>query len=286
MHAQIVHAPTRIQVFKTSENGNLRKAGTEETRVCSEMSETLKLVERGFAEAFSSGVVQVSGQLVRLCIGEPDGFRLPFYFVAGAAQEVATDPASDETALASIENPTGGVINLFFQQQHPLPWPKGQYTSLSIDWQLGGRYFASEDKDSSSAGVPLLVGDGRLGMLFVTGAYDLDDTNSENVGRFWALARLVGSFSTSQKFTQVFGAPVGAAILSLAIESGIQIENRVSMKLSYYQPLTQAKGTVLTKPLFKFGFEVKQKDKKQQQQEQRAQEDEKKWVTQQQQQKK
>src|SRR5690242_21904913 len=56
--------------------------------VCSQ-GNAAKMFERGVVEAFSSGVLQASSQLVRLCVGQPGNhFRLPIYFFVGA-----TDPA-------------------------------------------------------------------------------------------------------------------------------------------------------------------------------------------------
>lgn len=256
---------------------NIDSKAVEAPRLCAKNNQ-IRILERGLFDAFSSGLLQASGQLVRLCVGQPSdtvskkvddgtggqkdtnvvrrGFLVPLYFLVGAAQNVAGDPESDATAEAAILNPVGGVVNLFFQREHQLLGESG-FTRLSLSWQAGARYVASAALDSSNKGISLVVGDFRAGVLFQTGAWDLDDPDPTNAGVLWLLTRVAASVSSSQKYSEVFGGSVGSVIASLALESGIEIKNRITVKLSFYQPLTRPAGTVLETGVVKFGFDVK-----------------------------
>ena len=208
-------------------------------------------LERGLLDMTSQGQAQASAQLVRICIGEPDGFALPLYFLAGAAGEAAGDAKSGEATASTLLNPLGGNLALAANDDYAfLRW--GAHTFVRFSYTLAARYLHMTD--SSGAGVPLVVGTGSIGLRLQTAAWAPTD-QSEGVGTAWVQVAAAADLASQARLARIFGPNAPNWAFSLNIDLGIKVAGRLDTKLSLYHALDDHGIAALRGAVVKAGFD-------------------------------
>src|SRR5690606_29097917 len=80
----------------------------------------IEVLGRSFVDVFNSGKMQGTAQLLKLRIGEPNGFYVPFYFFLGASGDGFGDSELNENTAANLLNPIGGLFNGTFNGRNNL----------------------------------------------------------------------------------------------------------------------------------------------------------------------
>src|SRR6478672_9483686 len=98
-----------------------------------------EIFKSGFLDFLDNGSIQASARVVRLFIGEPKGFHIPFLIYSGIAGQAFGNNNDNKTTIASLLNPIGGIANFSFANNHDLLKNNATYTKLQFSYQLGGR---------------------------------------------------------------------------------------------------------------------------------------------------
>ncbi len=219
----------------------------------------LALVERGLLEVFSQGQAQATAQLVRLCVGEPHRLAVPLYLFVGASAPVAGGNQGSVGALNSILDPLGGNLNIRFADQYRLrlrgspPEADSDITWVDWSWQVGGRYFRTDNQVPAGEPRPIFAADGQLGVYLQTGAWAADDPTHRGV--FWSQLRLQGWYTARGTFAEVVG-PVRSTVLIIgSADLGIDIPGVVNLRFSASQVLNPQGVSALERGLVKIGLD-------------------------------
>ncbi len=234
-----------------------RKAGSTFLS-SSETTEGLQILKSGFVDVLTDGNIQASARLMRINIGEIDKFYIPFYIYTGVAGNAFGSEKANETTVANLLNPIGGIVNLSINQLHNLI-PSEGITKLRFTYQLGARVVSNKDTvtlETSSFFNSL----GNVGLFFQTGAWTPDDPT--NMGIFYLQAKLSGSLSSDSKLKQIFGAEniENNYFIGYSIDAGIEINKVINIKLGVYQYTNNQAISLLKDPIVKLSVDYSIKD--------------------------
>ena len=231
--------------------------GAKPEAVCSR-NQKVATLERAIFELTTSGVLQASSQLMRLCFGEPGNhFQLPVYFFIGAVDPAGTN--GDKKALASLLNPLGGNANFAVVQDHVL-WhatpdtPGGTYYSkFSFAYEVSAKYLTGNDTSGTNpARVGLVAGYGDMGIRYQTAVINLDDPS--RVGLFWLQAKLVGATASADAVRRLFGQTVNSVIPAASFDGALDVPG-LAIKVSGQKPLRTFRVTALKGWQTRIGFD-------------------------------
>jgi hypothetical protein len=190
---------------------------------------------KGFLDYGLQGQFQTTAQVLKINIGEPNGFYLPVSLLVGAAN---SDFSSNEVNLNTIMgliNPTGGAMNLSTNFHVKLYDDNDKVTRLKISGLLSGKlitgrnYITNESHVSPSGYLD-------LGVFFQTGAWTAQDEYRDG-GIFWVQAKYSVSYLAGKDIATYFGEDIQGMPNGPRIEVGCYIKNRVNIKLAYYKAL-------------------------------------------------
>jgi hypothetical protein len=246
----------RPEEVDLSRAGGVKRATTldEADGFCS-LHRSIKVAERTLLNFYNSGLSQATAQLLRICVGEKKIFTVPLYFLAGADVPSLGDAKPEERALTSLVVPTGGAFNFQLTNANPL-WTAGDYTSVAVAYQAGVRLNRLPTAADPAVSESVVSGDFDIGLRFQTGAWDLDDKSTADAGVLWVQAK-VGVHLVSDRHLGLVFSPGAEDPSSLSVESGLEIEDRVSIKASWYKVLNNKGIAALRRDVVKIGFEFK-----------------------------
>ena len=255
-------APAAAQIIEIQRNGSTKLGlyhfrATDSTAVKSQRQEQtgLELFARQGAELTFNGPGQALVQLVKLHIGEPDGFNLPLYFFLSPSGDVlgGKQDANEPTA-ASLVNPLGGAVSLTINKDHKVVGKTGKYTSLKISYQLSGKLVSGSKLPTPTEHLATVVGYGDLGLLFQTAAWR--ENSKGDLGVFWLQAKIGGSVGSKDNLVQLFGPGVNSSIAHWSIFGGVDINGYLNLKLGLSQVIGKDAVPVFDKPFIKLAFDV------------------------------
>ena len=214
----------------------------------------VEILGRSFVDFFNNGKMQGTAQLMKINIGEKDKFYIPFYLFLGASGDGLGTPELNENTVANLLNPIGGIFNGTFNGRNNLYKSESGITSLKIAYQLSGKLINAQD---SLTGVSSFLGSGygNVGLFFQTGAWE--DGDSENMGVFWIQAKITSSFGFQQEqLENIFGNETkDNYFIGYSFDLGLEINNRVNLKIGAYQYKNNQNIELLNKPVFKFSLD-------------------------------
>jgi hypothetical protein len=219
-----------------------------------ELKEGPILFGKGLFDYNVNGQIAANVQVLKIRIGEPKGFSIPFYLLTGATSTTFGDSKDNESTVADLISPTGGFINGFFNGYIHLLGAKEKVTALESTFSIGGRMVSGKNK---SENIQEIFGAAYLdvGFLFQTGAWEADN-NYVDGGVFWAQMRYAATIASKSKLEAVFGenmeSPAG-----LRFELGILIQDKVNIKLGGYIPQAGKSLPTLDKTAWKIAFDYK-----------------------------
>ena len=224
------------------------------------VEQQFEILGRGFIDFFSNGKMQGTAQLLKLNIGEPNGFYVPLYILVGSSGDGIGMQKKNENTIANLLNPIGGIINGAINGRNNLYASKSGITSLKLSYQLSVKLINAQDSATGNSKF-LGAGYGNLGLFFQTGAWDQDDKG--NMGVFWIQAKATASYAFDDaSYKKVLGNNFSESyFVGYAIDLGIEINNRINLKAGLYQYLNNQKLDLVEKPVFKFSLDYNLKKK-------------------------
>lgn len=217
--------------------------------------------ERGLVDALTSGVVQASAQLVRLCL-MPGPLHLPLYLFVGAS-DPAGATADNAKALATLLNPLAGNINVTINNSHqlgngwyPQPNQPEAKTRLFVNYDVGGKYFSGAQIQSAPSRVDVFAFNADAALRVEFPATNLDDPEKMGIG--FVQGGIGGSFGKDSTLQKLFGPEATGALGQYSASGGIDVP-----KLTFSVTLTGIIGfrtSLQNKTLVKVGFSYKPGD--------------------------
>ncbi len=217
-------------------------------------SKDIELLSRGFMDIFSNGKMQSTAQILKINIGEKDGFYFPFFLLLGASGDGLGEQELNENTIANLLNPLGGIINGSFNGKNNLLSSESGITSLNLAYQISGKLINAQDSLSGNSKF-LGVGYGNIGLFFQTGAWDPDDAG--NMGVFWVQVKAAGSLAFDNAvIKEVFGnSVIDSYFIGYSIDLGIEIDKKINLKAGIYQYLNSQDIILMKDPVFKFSLD-------------------------------
>ena len=132
---------------------------------------TVEVLSRGLFDFFSNGKMQGTAQLLKINIGEPNGFYIPLYLLVGSSGDGLGAQKKNENTVANLLNPIGGIFNGTINAKNNIFASKSGITSLKLSYQLSGKLINAQDTLTGNSKF-LSACYGNLGFLFQTGAWE------------------------------------------------------------------------------------------------------------------
>jgi hypothetical protein len=220
-----------------------------------------EILRSGFLDVSTNGQVGASARLLRIWIGDPDGFAIPVSIYSGVSagtfpgQSAAAGGRSNDQLVNAFINPLTGLINFSFDGSFPGK-ATDQVTSGALTCQFGGRVLSGItpgpiSDPQSGRPVNFFNSYGSAGFYFQTGAWNGDQLN--NLGIFWISFRYISSYSSPEILrTLLTGMPTGF-YHGWSIGGGVEISDLVNIKVIYYRYVEEPELPAV-RPLCQFSF--------------------------------
>jgi hypothetical protein len=205
-----------------------------------------EILTSGFIDIVNNGQINASARFIRLYIGEPGKFAIPFSMYSGVSsnnfqnQQVQGGQRSNEHLISSFINPLSGLAN------------------MSVD----GIVFFNHNEDKVTragflyhAGIRVLTG-------YKTGLVTNPSigkpinflNNARNVGIFWLAARYIFSKSGQKQLTDILPAiRTNGLYHGWSAAWGVEINSLVNIKVVYYKYVKRPEIDY-SLPIYQFSF--------------------------------
>ena len=219
----------------------------------SEQDGNIQVLKSGFVDFLTDGNIQASARLLRINIGEMNGFYLPFFIYTGASGNAFGSDELNQTTVSNLLNPIGGNINLSFNGLQNLISVSG-ITKLKLAYQFGGRLLNGRDSVSKE-NLNFFNSFGNIGFFFQTGAWT--PTDPSNMGVFYIQAKCITSMSSQENLQKLFGRTEidSKLLLGYSVDAGIEINRVINIKLGLYQYTNKSNINLLKEPIIKFSLD-------------------------------
>jgi hypothetical protein len=226
-----------------------REIGAIPERSTSKMPQ---LFTSGFINYVSGGNIQASANLLRMNIGNPNKFYIPFYIYAGITGNGLADVAKKTTTINTLLNPVSGTLNLSLNGLQLIGLRTG-YTNWKIAYQLGARMSAANDA-LANKDFTFYNTFANLGLFVQTQAWK--NTAPEKVGIFFLQAKAIGMYTQKANLQKVFGNTKldNHYLVGFAVDAGIEIDKMLAMKFGVYKYTDRHIDSVLNPPVVSFGI--------------------------------
>jgi hypothetical protein len=212
-----------------------------------------QLLKGGFVDYTSNGTIQASARLLRLDLGNPNGFNVPFIVYVGASGQAFEFPEVNSTAVSNLLNQLGGIINASFNRTGDLSKPKG-YSVFRYSFQIGVKYLTGTDSVRVE-NFDFANGFANAGVLFQTKAWAGNE--SRNLGIFWMYLKAIGSISPKTELDRMFRKVDSAWFYGYSFDVGLEINQSVNIKLGLYQYLNNEVIKQFEDPLIKISLDYR-----------------------------
>lgn len=210
-----------------------------------------QLLKSGFVNYLTNGSIQASANLLRINIGEQNGFYIPFFIYTGTSGGGFGDTKGSETTIANLLNPIAGTLNFSFNGRQNVI--KGDnYTSLKFAYQLGGRVVNGKDS-TAQTNFNFFNGYGNAGLFFQTQAWTPSDP--KNIGVAFLHAGVISAISSKDNYQKILGDHnfSSSYLIGYSVDGGIEINQVIDLKFGVYQ-FTNSANALLNKPIVNFSI--------------------------------
>lgn len=234
---------------------NYSKGGDDQQR--EEEAQKPEVLAGGFVNYLSSGNMQASANLLKIYIGEPDAFYVPFFIYTGVSGDnLSAEKSLNELTVSDLINSAGGTVNASFNGLQNLYSKEGKLTKLRFNYNLGAKVVNGKDSinlDNKS----VVNGFVNLGLFFQTGAWEPTDT--DNIGMFWADAKMIAGFSSQEDMQLLFGQEMQGNLIGYSFGAGIAINKVIDVNLRISQYTNVSNIEAFKDPIIQFSLDYKRK---------------------------
>lgn len=210
-----------------------------------------EVLKNGFIDILTNGDMQASARLLKLNIGNPNGFYMPFYIYTGASGNSLGENNLNQTLISNLLNPIGGSLNLSFNGLQQLVKPE-PYRKIDFAYQFGVKCTNGEDT-LLNENVNFFNVFVNLGLFFQTQAWKDNDT--DNIGVFWVQGKIIADYASKNKLEKVFYYINENYFYGYSFDLGVEIDRVVNIKIGVYQFLNNVDIKLLTKPTVKLSID-------------------------------
>ncbi|WP_316814482.1 hypothetical protein [Pedobacter nyackensis] len=196
----------------------------------------VELFGKGLLDYGFEGQFQATTQAVKIHIGEPNKFYIPVYLLVGATTGDFGKDELNKSAILSLLNPSGGLLNLNGNGYVRLTGSETSITSVKLTSTIGAKLLTGRNSvDNSSLIKPVYFAD--PGVYFQTGAWD-PGTGYQDGGIFWLQAKYALFGMAKKDLQEFFGSAVNDIPQGIRFEMGCFVKDRVNIKLSYFKAVS------------------------------------------------
>jgi hypothetical protein len=209
---------------------------------------------QGLFDVTESGQIQTSASLVKIYVGEPGGFRIPFYLLTGTTSSALSEDSGNEATVWDLISQTGGLASLATNLDRTLWSSQSGITILKGAFAAAGKIGTGSDPASGDAE---FFGAGYVdgGLVFQTGAWQGDDQYRDG-GIAWLQARYAYGLAGNTRLEELFG-PDAERPHGVRIDGGIFIQGRINVKVGVFLAVGGEDLPNLDGPALRFSFDYK-----------------------------
>ena len=248
----LVSNPAASQVIDIRNDRNL-PPGPGGAPTENDEDEMLELFNQS-AFGFSSGLIaEANTQVLRLRIGESEGFSIPFRILLSAPSAGLGNEEPQQITMYSLISATGGVLNTLFSDSRRF-LNVGSETVLSASYGFGYKLVNGRSMVEDEA-LNLSTFYGDLGLRFVTGAHVIGDPEKKGTTIFQFKAFATAPVSDSDRLEAIFGQDIDTWFIGLSADMAIFITNEVDLRVSWARSLTHNDLDELNPGMIKFAVD-------------------------------
>lgn len=220
----------------------------------SESEKDTDLFKAGQFDIGQNGMTQAGINILRLRIGEPNGFNIPLYIaLTSTGPGLGSGEDQPQATLARFIIPTGGLINVAINDSKPFS-KMGPKSALSYSYHLG--YKLNSGIDSLTLKNELFSSAFfDAGIRFVTGAWVEDDTSKLGLG--FIQIKAFATFSSESTLRNLINSSVSNVFAGISGDAGIFIKDYADLRFSISALLNNENATNLDKYTFNFAVDYK-----------------------------
>lgn len=216
----------------------------------------------GFIDLATNGQVGASARLVKLMVGEPGKFGIPFSVYGGvsnaafAQNSISSGVKSNEHLVMQFITPLSGLLNFsvdgIFYRRIPQ-----KITRAGIVYQLGERVLTGVRTGAYTnplTGKPynFLNTYAVTGLYLQTGAWEKN--KASNLGICWMALRYHGCYTNPKQLNQFMGSlQTNGFYTGFSLGFGIEINSVINIKAIYYR-YDKAPEMNYGLPIYQFSF--------------------------------
>jgi len=205
-------------------------------------------LEGGNIDYISSGLLQTNARLFKVNIGNPKGFYVPFYIMAGADKETSSGVEEDPNQSTNVNllSANGGYLNFGLHgnsyltdfKKHDKGKNRGKdsdsNTRLAFVWLLGAKSITGKDATTQER-VSMLSFVTHAGLMFQTNAWVPEDDTKKGIA--WLQAVFTNTYNDEDKLKQIYGPDINKNFFGFNIEGGVQVDEYINLRVGYYRYL-------------------------------------------------
>lgn len=235
-------------------SGQITEIYTGESNSLAANGDKPELLTKGFVDYGVAGQIQASAQLLKLNIGEPEGFKIPIYIITSATSGNLGDNEKNKSTLFDIINPTGGILNLGANlNSRIIKISKSGITNLRFNSFFCGKLLSGREllTDASKINTGFYL---EPGVTFQTGAWEADEGYKDG-GIFWLSLKYVFTYVSEEDLRTYFESSSTKSPNGPKIELGILIKEKVNIKITIFKALSGDDLPTLNKEQYKLAFD-------------------------------
>ena len=213
----------------------------------------VSVLNAGLLDIGVRGELQSTAQILKIRIGEPKGFNIPFYLLTGTASGDLGDAETNKSTLFQLLDPVGGVVSANLVGTSNLWHSKSGITQFRLAYTGSGRVVTGRHGvtgDSRGAANLYLA----TGIFFQTGAWEGDD-GYDGGGVFWSEVDYAASFISADDLRAFFGNDAGTSPSGVRATLGLKIKGKVNVKFALFIPTSREGIVGLDSDQFKLGLD-------------------------------
>jgi hypothetical protein len=205
-----------------------------------------EIMTSGILDLVNTGSISASSRLIRLHVGDPDGFSIPLSVYSGVSSnnfqnQLISGYGSNRDLFFSLINPLSGMANISTEGLLSFGKNRPSITSSGLVYQAGIRIITGFSgglilDPAFGSPVNFLNAVSVAGLHIRTGAWERN--NRDNIGVFWLTGRFIVSKSGSKDIQRIFPAIVTDGLYhGWSLAWGLEINDLLNARVVYYKYL-------------------------------------------------
>ena len=211
------------------------------------LSPHMSLFENGGLNINSQGQFRSSAEIIKVYLGNPEKFYLPFYLTLSASAEVLKKESDINALLVSdLMMQKGGFINFGLENESTLIG-LDEDTRIDIYYLIGAKSISGPDLESQSQ-IQYFSFVQSLGLSFTALAWN--PSNLDKQGKIWIRSYFSVSQNPEDNLVRLIDPCVKNILMSHHIECGIQLKDYLDITMSFNRFTNNKHVAVLSENIY------------------------------------